>query len=515
MVSRGIVVRRVSRVLVVMTLGFGLVLPGAAMAESLQKVEVPRFFVPDFRSSDGGDETSWVALAVSECLRERLRRSTLTTAVSEMRTAGVLSRWSGTAGPTVEEAVRTAAFLGADFAVTAQVGKAEGGYAGQIQLHPAKAGAQAASKPLQGRSVRVLLDAATRAVLDMSGVQPTDAQRQRIAAIPHGSDSAIEYYAKAIRALRAGKPTDSLHYISESIQYDNSFSPSIKLLGQMNFAARNDRETLAIYERLLRQAKVEENPVDEIFAMTQIGIAHQRRSELDVAEKYYQVALQKAAQIGLSDQETLVLGALASLRVDQKKRDEAMALLRQRLAMLEAQGDRLALGPACMTLALVHSAKNEIPQALDLLKRAAQYADEVGLPSDKATALFQIGEIYKEQGRFDEALQAYDQSLKFSDELEAGSACRQIAEIYEKQGKFDEALAMLRKAEAVLSKRKAYVQQSNCLARIARLLVKQGNSAKGVETMAEAVEILRDLKHPDLATYEKELTEMRAQAKPK
>jgi len=422
-----------------------------------------------------------------------------------------MSRFSDGAGPAQERIVQTARFLGADCAVSGVVGKTDGGYVVDIRLSPVRPEGSDRTRSVQAPSVRALLDASTDAVFDLSGIRLDETRRTRMLGFPGGSDSAVEYHAKAVRALRADKPNDALYYVAESIQYDGTFRPTLKLLGQMNLAAGNEREVLAIFERLLRQAKLDEDPLDETFALIQIGMCKQRRGELSVAEKYYRAALTQAEQLGLPDQQALALGTLANLRVDQKQLDESLTLLKRRLELLESEGDRLAMGPAYFTIGLVHAAKGQIPQVLDCLDRAAKLADEVGMPSDKAAALFQTGKILEEQGRLDEALTAYQASLKLTDELETGSAYRQIAEIYERQGKLDEALEMLRKAEATLSKRKAYAPQANCLSRIARLQMKRNQPAEALKTMTEAVEILRDLKHPDLESYERQLAEMRGQ----
>jgi tetratricopeptide (TPR) repeat protein len=484
-----------------------------AIAQSSQASRGPRFFVPDFRSSDGSDETSWVALAVSEGLRNRLGHGGFTRAVSDMRTAAVMGRISGASGAAHDQVVRVAQLLGADLLVTGAVGRSGAGYAAQIRLSPIRPEGPDRSRNVQEPSVRALLDSVTKAVLELSGIDVSEAQRRKIYTLPGGTDSAVEYHAKAIRALRAGRPTDSLHYVAESVRYDSTFRPTMKLLGQMNLAAGNEQEVLAIYERLLRQAKLDDDPVDEVFAMIQIGMVHQRRGNLSVAEKYYGVAMKKSEEMSLIDLQALALGAMANLRVDQRKRAESLALLGQRLQLLEAEGDRLAMGPAYMTLALVHAAKGEMKPALDCLDQSAKLADEAGMPSDRAAALFQKGELYKEKGMLDEALESYQASLKLTSELETGSAYRQIAEIYEQQGKFAEALRMLRKAETTLSKRKAYAQQANCLSRIARLQMKDRKPAEAIQTMTEAVDILRDLRHPDLPAYEKDLTAMKEQAK--
>ena len=65
----------------------------------------------------------------------------------------------------------------------------------------------------------------------------------------------------------------------------------------------------------------------------------------------------------------------------------------------------------------------------------------------------------------DEALKAYHASIEASEERETGSAYRRIAEIYEEQGKLDQAMKALQKAESILSERKAYRQQADCLTR--------------------------------------------------
>ncbi len=474
-------------------------------AEATRSAIGPRFFVPDFLPGDEDKESPWVAVAVSEGLRYRLIRSGISTAVSEMRTSAVMSRLA--ADP--EQVNRVAQLLGADHVVMGAISRTDKGYAAKIVLGLISPPGPNQSRAVQGTNVRGLLNACTEAVFSMSGVQLTEAQQRKAFSGPGGTDSAVEYYAKAIRALRAGKPSDSLHYVGESVRYDNNFRPTMKLLGQMNLAAGNEAEVLAIFERLLRQAKLDEDPVDELFALIQIGMCHQRRGDLRSAERYFQSALDSTRQLGLADQQALALGALANLRVDQRRREDALTLLKQRLQLLETEGDQLATGPACLTVALVYAAKGQYAESLEFLSRAVKLADASGMKTDKALALFQTGEIYLEQKKFEEALAAYQASLELTEENEKGSAYRQIAEIYEKQSKFDDALKMLRQAESTLAKRKAYAQQANCLARISRIQLKKGAADQAVETMTEAVDILRDLRHPDLPAYEKELAEMK------
>ncbi|MBN1341956.1 MAG: tetratricopeptide repeat protein [Phycisphaerae bacterium] len=477
------------------------------------KTTLPRFFVPDFWSGDGKEETQWVALAVSEGLRDRLRRSGATRAISGMRTAGVMERFAKQDKPDPRQALTRGTQLGADWVAMGTIRiDDKGQFAAEIRICPTAQAAKEARKSIHAPSMRVLLDQTTDAVLDLTGVKLTEAQRKVYLTAPGESDSALEYYAKAVRAVRARKPQDALYYVAQSRRYDSNFRPTLKLLGQINIAAGNFAEVLMIFERLLRQAKRDGDTVDTVFAMTQIAISHQRQRELAIAEKYYNAAMEEARQAGLDDLETILLGAIATLRVDEQKPDEALRLLGDRLRRLEAQGDRLAMGPACLTIALIYAAKKDNEQAIQFLDAAVKLADEVDVPSDKAAALYQKGQLYVEAGRLDDALKAYRESIDCSEEGETGSAYREIAGVYEKKGQLDEAMKMLRKAEAILSRREAYAQQANCLTRISRIYAKQKQDKSAVKAMTEAVEILRDLGHPELAKYEKELDDLRGKS---
>jgi len=487
-----------------------------AAAESEESARRPRFFVPDFSSSDGKDESGWVAIAVSEGLRARLRRSGATGAVSGTRTAGVLQRLVGKGTPKPEEIVRTSRLLGADWALMGAASVTDGGaFVLKVRVRHVKQSERNHTGSAQASSLRALLEKTTNTVLALTGVELNEAQQKRVSAIPGGSDTALEYYAKAVRAVRASKPNDALFYVAQSRRHEAGFRPTLRLLGQINVAAGNQREVLLVFESLLRRARLADDPVDVIFALTQIAIAHQRLGRADIAEKYYQAAQKEARKIGLRDFEAVLHGAIATLRVDQRKADEAVSLLRDRLQLLEQLGDRLALGPACMTLGLVYAAKKDMQQAVAHLNRSVKYAEEVDIPADKAAALFQIGELRKEAGELDEALKAYQASIASSKEPEAGSAYRQIADVYDRQDNPAKALEMLRKAESILSGRRAYAQQADCLARIARIHAKRNDHAEAADIMAEAVEILSDLGHPELAAYKKELAEMQAKHRPK
>ncbi len=427
-----------------------------------------------------------------------------------------MARMRRASAPPPEQILRIAGLIGADWAATGAVGvNAEGTFDLKIRVRHTKLADRDYTRTVQAPTVKGLLEAATKAVLESAGVVLNEEQRKRVSSTPGGSASAVEYHAKAVRAVRTGKPNDALYYVSQSRRYDAHFRPALTLLGQMNIAAGNQAEVSLVFERLLREAKLDDDPIDLIVAMTQIAIVHQRARRLGVTEKYYQAALDKARQIGLTDLEAVLLGAMATLRLDQRKHNEALVLIQERLRLLELQGDRLGMGPAYLTLGLVHSAGKQTRQALACLSRAAELADEVGIAADKAVALFQIGELNREEGNLDEALKAYRASLAVSEERESGSAYRQIAQVHEQQGQYDEALKMLRKAESVLAGRKAYAQQADCLTRIARIHAKRNDHAKAADIMSEAVEILTDLGHPELPTYKKELAEIRAKAKPR
>lgn len=472
-----------------------------------------RFLVVDFTASDKTDESSWVGLAVSEMVRERLRRFSTTTAVSGMRTTAVLTRASEQKTVPPPKLAKTAELLGSDWVVSGKTRlDDQGRYEITLTVTPAGQPDQAKQQVVAGTILGPLIDRSVQAVFKLADVKVDPAELERVVKMTSGSDSALEYYAKAVRAVRRSKPHDALYYLAQSRRYQNDFRPATRLLGQVNLAAGNFREVLMIFERLLRDAQRSKDPVDEAFARTQIAISHQRAGNLEIAQKYYDSALEMSRQANLEDLEAMLLGAKATLSIDQKKKDEALRLLHERVKLLEKQGDRLAMGPACLTIALVLDARKQRDYALQYLETAAKLADEVGIPSDKAAALYQIGQLHKESGKLDEALTAYRDSLEHSREAEAGSAYREIADILETQGKLDEALAMLRKAEAVLSERKAYAQQADCLAKIARIQAKRNDHKTAMRTMTEAVEILSDLNHRSLAQYEKELSEMRAKA---
>lgn len=485
--------------------------PGPASARFR---DPPRFLVPDFTPMDDEDESSWVALAVSESLRPRLRRTGASSAVSGMRTAAVMTRLTEAEVPKPETVVHIARMAGADWAVIGGVGLTkEGTYVATVSLRKTKDGSEPEPQRVEAGSLRPLIDRVTDAVLARVGIRLTDEQLAELRKIPRGSDSALEYYAKATRAVRQSKPNDALFYVAQSRRYDPEFRPTMKLLGQINLAVGNRREVLMIYQRLLRQAKIDGDLLDEIYGLTQIAITHQRNGKHGIADKYYASAIEKARALDSRDMLAILYGALATLRVDQRKSDQALELIQRRLQLLQAQGDRLALGPAHISIALIHAARKEREDAIRYLRQAVKLSEEVGNQADKAAALFQIGAINKEGGNIDAAIQAFNESIGVTEHREAGSAYRELAEIYEEQGKLDKALAMLQKAEEILAARKSYAQQANCLARIARLYDKRGEGEEAVDTMSLAVEMLRDLNHPQLARYQKELAELKSKEK--
>jgi non-specific serine/threonine protein kinase/serine/threonine-protein kinase len=135
---------------------------------------------------------------------------------------------------------------------------------------------------------------------------------------------------------------------------------------------------------------------------------------------------------------------------------DAEAPLREAVRILERSGQTLERARALMALANVESDRSRFPEAERLLLEAVAIREQaVPDSSDLAATLNNLGNLYHEMGRLEDAARVHERSLAIKEKVDGpdhyflSQSLSNLANVYTKQKRFDLAESMHRRALAI------------------------------------------------------------------
>ncbi len=146
----------------------------------------------------------------------------------------------------------------------------------------------------------------------------------------------------------------------------------------------------------------------EAGILTELGVFHHRRRELDRAGACYEQALALHRAVGNRRAEGRVLGNLGALHHDEQRLDLARRDYEAALEIAASVGDLRAEGNGCNNLGLLAQERHDHASARRLYERGLAILDEVGDLRLRAITLGNLGLLHHEEGRLGEARDAYD-----------------------------------------------------------------------------------------------------------
>lgn len=172
--------------------------------------------------------------------------------------------------------------------------------------------------------------------------------------------------------------------------------------GRLGEAEALDVEAVAGAEKAGRSDE------DLAFIINNLGEIQRDSGRLDEAERSYEKAVAIMRKVGLRARSAVVVNNLAELKVVQGHLEEGEELFRLALELQQRVSDFepgvMATTIAGLAGALVH--RGELAQAQALYERllaAQEWMHGKRAHPDVATALYQLGRVYQESGRFEEA----------------------------------------------------------------------------------------------------------------
>lgn len=163
----------------------------------------------------------------------------------------------------------------------------------------------------------------------------------------------------------------------------------------------------------------------------------------------------------------------------------------QALGLAEQLDFKRGMASALNNLGIVYRRRGNYPQALDYHLKALKISDENKDSNDIGQALNRIGLIYQGQGNFSSALEYFQRSRevyeKIGDLHGVGNAMTNIGEIYSRQGLYSLALEYLVKCKAIYEENNDLDGVAETGLEIGMVYGKQGNTTLALEYFQKAL----------------------------
>ena len=471
------------------------------------------------------ERDTWIPLSVEETLAWRLRRVEQLVVVPTIRAhqarreladSDELPNWS-----------RVVPLLGARWWLSGSSAGTQDELRLTLRLSRIGDASEAASEMQLGPGrLFDVLDEATRWSLGALGVTRLKTETERlIFAPPSASRSALEYYAKALAAARCDEFGEAAYRVQQSVASDPAFRPALLLLAKLELRASPPRYAAAASSLNWRRcsAAAARDDVDETdFELTQ-GLLMLLSGSPEVAEQRFEAALarayarddpygQLAAMNHLCDlwlnrrppgHAELAPAALA--RFEENNLRRAAEWQHLVLDLLARLNDVVAEAPAANKLALIYERLNEPQRAFELHQRTLAAARRTGSRRNLATGWMFLGQWYRSQQRWQEALEATSRCLALVPEAAKPRVRIALAEIYRAMALPREALAQYESAHAALASGDDLLNQLQCLRGIAELRWELGDRRIALDRLSQALQLAEALELPETPALRRQL----------
>jgi CHAT domain-containing protein/Tfp pilus assembly protein PilF len=202
-------------------------------------------------------------------------------------------------------------------------------------------------------------------------------------------------------------------------------------------------EAAAYYEQALALAGPAGNEPARLQALYNRGLLFTQRGELEAALTDLEAARAGWRGLGAWSDEVGTLQRLAVVYLEAGEADLAEAPLEEALARAEQHGLAAVAAQVRALLARVAVLRQDLEQGEELLTRAIEVFTDLGLAGDLARALNELGQVYHLQGRYPEALTAFEEARSlFTAPRDLAMMRMHVAWSLEAMGRAERALAI-------------------------------------------------------------------------
>jgi tetratricopeptide (TPR) repeat protein len=475
---------------------------------------------------------AWLPTAVGETLAWRLRRTPGLTVIPTTRTEQSRQELLEKAGDPPAEWARALPLTGAKLWLRGTCSGTPHQTVLDLELRSLeKADAVPARTRLGPGRLFEVIDDATRWSLGQLGVaRIAKDTKALIFAPPAKSPSALEYYAKALAAARREDLRDAAYYIREAVESDPGCCPAIMLLAKLELRSAAASRADAHLRQVKLVASLRQDVFTEVeFEITQ-GLALMMERSFEPARRRFETALGLARERNDPYGQLMAMNALCDYWLncppsaatapapDANEPRNAVNLRRAAewetrvLELLDALGDRIAAAPAANKLALIYERLNDSECAIAAHRRTIAAAKEIGSTRTEATGYLFLGQWYRRQERWPEALETISRCLALAPQDAQPMIRLTLGEVYRGMSRPRDALAEYEAARAAIHDSDDLMGQFRCLHASAELRMELGETDEAIRQLAEALDIAHALELPEEPNIRSQLAQWKGQA---
>lgn len=214
-------------------------------------------------------------------------------------------------------------------------------------------------------------------------------------------------------------------------------------------------------------------------------------------ERTHQLALEATRQAGDREAESVTLGNLGLVYLNQGRWDEAIEHYQTILTIFPELGDRHGEAQILNSLGIVYRNMGRWDEAIEQFQASLTIKRELGDRHGEAQNLNNLGIAYAQQDRLDEAIEQFRASLTIKrergDRRGEGKTLTNLGSVYREQVRWDEAIECYEQGLAICREMGDRHGEGLTLLNMGVLYVKRGQPEKAVPLWQEALAKL----HPD------------------
>jgi tetratricopeptide (TPR) repeat protein len=256
------------------------------------------------------------------------------------------------------------------------------------------------------------------------------------------SDPQVQFELGELNETHGEYDKAHAHY-EKAVQADPKHLEALRGIGQVECERGNPQASLDYFNRALSLAVEINNRQGKAAVLHDLGDAYRLLNRPQDALQNYQQSLEIMQQIGDKKGMAGNLDYIAVVYSDLGKSAEAEKTYKQELEIRKDLGDQDGLGEALLNYGyFLMGIRNE--DALKNMKQSLQIQMQLGNQPNQVKCLANIGEIYRQMAKYDDALVYHQQAVELLHKLQMPGALatelNNVGLAYFMIGQFDQAL---------------------------------------------------------------------------
>jgi len=292
---------------------------------------------------------------------------------------------------------------------------------------------------------------------------------------------AQNYEIKRLKETIASQPDDSL-------KVNNLILLSNQYLGE-------DAKEAVRYGIEAQQLAKKIQYKGEAYAYKAIGLGYYYLSDNRNAALQFQNSLKLFDSLSIKVGSANILSSLGSTYYNAGEGTKAIDFFLRSLKLSEELQDSLRIGTALLGIGTVYSNKNEtLDKALKYYLQALPIFRKINYEDGVGNVAMNIGEIYKKKRLYDSAILYLDQGLEvYRGTIDVTFPLNLLGEIYVEQGDFEQGLMYHNRALEIARKLKGELEMTQSLLGIASAQNKKSNYKVSIEFYSQAATLAREI----------------------